>query len=234
MSDVFHLNSFDTLIVFDLETSGLDGRRDRVIEFGAVTQRGQSPDAPEETDFLIRLPEGKTLPTAITRLTGITDRDLREQGVSEARAAAQIADMLSEPNTLLVAYNAQFDLVFLYWLLQRNDRASCLKHVKLLDALTVYRDRRPYPHKLSDAIASYRLSGSNSHRSLDDAKATLELLCRMQEERDDLERYLNLFGYHPKYGVSGQRISSVTYRPQGFFADRPLYESQDMEIRRNR
>lgn len=224
MKNTFDLDKFHTLIVFDLETTGLNGRRDRVIEFGAVKQTGQSPEALVETDFLIRLPEGKSLPAAITRLTGITDRDLREQGISEAQAAERISGLLSAPDTLLVAYNAQFDLVFLYWLLQRNGCASCLKHVKLLDALTVYRDRRPYPHKLSDAIESYHLNGSNSHRSLDDAKATLELLCRMREERDDLDRYVNLFGYHPKYGVSGQRIASVTYRPQGFDATRKLYE----------
>ncbi len=224
MSDSFHLDQFGTVIVFDLETTGLVGHRDRVIEFGAVKQTGQSSETTEETDFLIRLPEGKTLPSAITRLTGITDRDLREQGIAEAQAAERISGLLSEPDTLLVAYNAQFDLVFLYWLLQRNGFASCLKKVKLLDALTVYRDRRPYPHKLSDAIESYHLNGSNSHRSLDDAKATLELLYRMQEERDDLDRYVNLFGYHPKYGVSGQRIASVTYRPQGFDASRKLYE----------
>ena len=38
----------------------------------------------------------------------------------------------------------------------------------------------------------------------------------MQIEQEDLDRYGNLFGYHPKYGFSGQRISSVTYRPRPF------------------
>ena len=226
MNDSFRIEKYPTLIVFDVETTGFDSRRDRIIEFGAVKQTSQSPGTTEETDFLIRLPEGKTLPPKITQLTGITARQLSEEGISEARVAEQISGLLSEPNTLLIAYNAQFDLGFLYWLLQRNGCASCLQNVKLLDALTVYRDRRPYPHKLSDAIISYRLSGSNSHRSLDDAKATLELLCRMQEEQDDLERYINLFGYHPRYGVSGQRIASVTYRPQGFDTRQKLYESR--------
>ena len=226
MNDSFHLEKYPTVIVFDVETSGFDSRRERVIEFGAVKQTLRSGETTEETDFFVRLPEGKRLSNRITQLTGITDRQLLEEGISEAQAAERISGMISEPNTLLVAYNAQFDLGFLYWLLQRNGLASCLKNVKLLDALTVYRDRRPYPHKLSDAITSYRLRGSNSHRALDDARTTLELLCRMQEERDDLERYINLFGYHPTYGVSGQRISSVTYRPQGFDANQKLYESR--------
>lgn len=224
MDHSFPLERFDTLIVFDVETSGLDSRRDQIIEFGAVKQTKRDPDTQEQTSFLLRLPDGKSLPPTITKLTGITDKQLLEEGILQEQAAEQISTLLSAPNTLLVAYNAQFDLCFLYWLLQRNGRASCLKNVKMLDALTVYRDRRPYPHKLSDAIASYRLNRFNAHRSLDDAKATTELLFRMEEERNDLERYINLFGYHPKYGISGQRISSITYRPQGFGSVRKLYE----------
>ncbi|AFB76063.1 hypothetical protein 2209_scaffold441_00046 [Bacteriophage sp.] len=38
----------------------------------------------------------------------------------------------------------------------------------------------------------------------------------MDDERDDLTAYVNLFGYNPKYGVSGRRIVGVRYEPQGF------------------
>ena len=46
----------------------------------------------------------------------------------------------------------------------------------------------------------------------------------MAAERDDLDRYVDLFGYSPKYGVSGRRIASVEYRPQPYQRVRPLYE----------
>ena len=46
----------------------------------------------------------------------------------------------------------------------------------------------------------------------------------MAEEKDDLGRYIDLFGTHPKYGISGKRISSVTYRAQPYSRRRPLYE----------
>ena len=64
----------------------------------------------------------------------------------------------------------------------------------------------------------------NSHRAVDDARATAALLEAMAAEQDDLERYLDLFGTHPKYGVSGRKISSVTYRPQSYRRTVPLYE----------
>ena len=96
----------------------------------------------------------------------------------------------------------------------------------MLDAMTVYKDRRPYPHKLQNAIDAYGLVTQNTHRAVDDARATLELLYAMAAERDDLDRYINLFGYNPKYGVSGPKISSVRYVPQGYNETCKLYEKE--------
>ena len=58
------------------------------------------------------------------------------------------------------------------------------------------------------------------------AKAALEVLDAMAREEDDLLRYVNLFGYNPKYGVSGPRISSITYLPQGRFTGEKLYHQK--------
>ncbi len=101
-----------------------------------------------------------------------------------------------------------------------------LKAAHLLDAMTVYKDRRDYPHKLQNAIAAYHLEDRavNSHRAIDDARATVLLLEAMAEEKDDLLQYVGLFGAHPKYGVSGRRIASVTYRTQPYDRKKPLYE----------
>ena len=89
--------------------------------------------------------------------------------------------------------------------------------------MTVYKDRRPFPHKLCKAIEAYCLDAQNSHRAIDDTLATYELLKAMDAECDDLDCYINLFGYNPKYGVSGQRVSSVTYLPQGYHNTEKLY-----------
>lgn len=87
-----------------------------------------------------------------------------------------------------------------------------------LDSLTVYKDRRAYPHKLANAIIAYDLTGKvqNSHRAIDDVLALFEVLKAMDDEREDLGSYVNLFGYNPKYGVSGRRIVGVRYEPQSF------------------
>ena len=46
----------------------------------------------------------------------------------------------------------------------------------------------------------------------------------MELERADLERYVNLFGYNPKYGIAGKAIGTVTYKPQKFDPIAPLYD----------
>ena len=126
----------------------------------------------------------------------------------------------------MLAYNAHFDLSFLYYMLLRDGDPAVLKGKDKLDLLTVYRDRRSYPHRLCSAIEAYGLSGQvvNSHRAVDDVLATLKVMEEMEKEKPDLERYVNLFGYNPKYGIEGKPIGTVTYKPQPYDPVRPLYE----------
>ena len=59
---------------------------------------------------------------------------------------------------------------------------------------------------------------------MDDVLATLEVMKAMEREKDDLLAYVDLFGYNPKYGISGKPISSITYKPQKYDPVKPLYE----------
>jgi len=217
--------SFDRMVVFDTETTGIDFGRDRIIEIGAVSLEGGAETG--GMDLFVRLPEGRRLDPFITKLTGITEERLEAEGVGDEEAARSFVELLEgAERPLVVAYNAQFDLNFLFYLLQPWGLAGALRKPRFLDALTVYRDRRDYPHKLENAIAAYQLEDRavNSHRAIDDARAAALLLEEMAAERDDLERYLDLFGVHPKYGMSGRKISSVTYRAQPYERRKPLYE----------
>ena len=47
-------------------------------------------------------------------------------------------------------------------------------------------------------------------------EALLEVCKAMDNERADLLSYVNVFGYNPKYGVTGDRLPRVTYWPQHF------------------
>ena len=114
----------------------------------------------------------------------------------------------------------------MFYLLLRNGDPQILKGMDKLDLLTVYRDRHEFPHKLCNAINTYGLADRvvNSHRAVDDVLATVAVMGAMEEEKDDLERYVNLFGYIPKFGIDGKPIGSVTYKPQSYNSTAPLYE----------
>ena len=155
---------FDRIVVFDTETTGIEFGKDRIIEIGAVAlENGAECGA---FNALIRLSEGHTLPPFIVELTGITDAQLQSEGVEDRTAAEGFCRLLEgAERPLLVAYNAQFDLNFLFYLLKPLNLVSVLKKPRFLDALTVYRDRRDYPHKLCHAIEAYGITeAENSHR----------------------------------------------------------------------
>ena len=217
---------YDRLVLFDTETTGLLFNRDEIIEFAAVVveNRGGVPTVIQEYDELIALSPGGFVPPKIEQLTGISTQDIRERGLPKARVAQDIAQMF-KGNTLLLAYNAHFDLSFLYYFLLRNGDPMVLKGKDKLDLLTVYKDRRPYPHKLCNAIEAYDLCGKvvNSHRAVDDVIATVAVMEEMEKEKADLDRYVNLFGYNPKFGIDGKPIGSVTYKPQPYNSTKALY-----------
>ena len=217
---------YDRLVLFDTETTGLLFSRDEIIEFAAVVvERIHGiPTVIREYDELIQLSPGGFVPPKIEQLTGITTADTREKGLPKTRVARDIAEMI-HGNTLLLAYNAHFDLSFLYYFLLRHGDPLILKGKDKLDLLTVYKDRKPYPHKLCNAIEAYGLTGKvvNSHRAVDDVIATVAVMEEMEKEQADLERYVNLFGFNPKYGVDGKPIGTVTYKPQPYNPTKPLY-----------
>ena len=220
-------SKYDRLVLFDTETTGLLFARDEIIEFAgiAVEQVDGKATVTREYDELISLSPGGFVPLKIEQLTHITTADIRERGLPKTRVCRDIAELIAG-NTLLLAYNAHFDLSFLFYMLLRDGDPAVLKGKDKLDLLTVYKDRRPFPHKLCSAIEAYGLSGQvvNSHRAVDDVKATLAVMLEMEKEKDDLDQYINLFGFNPKYGIEGKAIGSVTYKAQPYQNTAPLYE----------
>ena len=217
---------YDKLVLFDTETTGLQYSRDEIIEFAAVVVElvDGKPTITKQYDELVTLAPGSLIPPMIQKLTGISNEDVRERGIPKAQVCRDMAELF-QGNALLIAYNAPFDLSFLYYMLLRDGDPTILRGKDKLDLLTVYKDRRSYPHKLTNAIDAYGLAGQvvNSHRAVDDVVATVAVMEAMAGEKDDLLQYLNLFGYHPTYGLEGKPIGSITYKPQPYDSPIPLY-----------
>lgn len=223
MKEIFE--KYAAVVFFDTETTGLDADTCQIIELAAVRiEQGENGalSVTSDADLFVKLPEGQKIPEKIVELTGITDEMLKSEGVSELTAAAYFEQIIRDDKgpVLLIAHNTQFDLLFVREMLRRHagPGEELLERADYLDSLTVYKDRRAYPHKLANAISAYKLEDKvqNSHRAIDDVWALIEVCRAMDEERADLLTYVNVFGYNPRYGVSGRRIAKVTYWPQQF------------------
>lgn len=97
-------------VVVDVETTGLDTAREKIIEFCGVPfefekESGKILEVGEAVTFLED--PGRPIPAEVTRLTGITDEDVAGKSIDEAAVRAMLADV-----GLVIAHNAAFDRPF--------------------------------------------------------------------------------------------------------------------------
>ena len=183
---------YDNIIYLDIETSGFDAQKDRIIELAYVAEYSSGCSTNE--DF-IRLPEGASVPEPIAELTGITDEFLEMRGVAEEDAARTLLAALAAVRggrTLIVAHNAKFVMEFIRNMFARYGEDSplylqILSAADCLDTQEVFMERHPGPHKFSDIVKAYYLDGrvSYSRRAIDDCKALHEVCRAMREECND-------------------------------------------------
>lgn len=200
------MKHYDKIIVFDLETTGLDFKKDRIIEFGAIVLEKDENGKFIESNVINEIVNpGMEISEKITEITGITNEEIREKGIQEVELYYMIKDLfISDEKILLIAYNVQFDISFMSELLLGYDDDKRLITHDLLDVMAVFKDNHEYPHRLVNAIEVLELSGEvvNSHRACDDARATWavfkKLFIKLYGTDYPIEDYVNVIGYHKK------------------------------------
>lgn len=220
----YFIDNYDSIIFFDVETTGLDFRDDEIIEFACIDIKRNGKAICH--DFLVNV--HFRLPREIVNLTHITDEMLVEEGIERSQLAKFIAEELfNKQKILLLAHNANFDMNFIKYLFKKEGRKVPWNKIDIIDTLTILRDRKEYPHKLENAISFYGLDGmvKNSHRAIDDVKAMLMVFDRMSHDNGDVVKYINLFGYNPKYGIrENVKLPRVKYEAQRYGERMKLYE----------
>jgi DNA polymerase III epsilon subunit family exonuclease len=167
--------SLTTFVVLDLETSGASPKTgNSITEIGAVKVRGGQVLGV----FRTFVNPGKTLPPFISQLTGITDEMLVDAPSIESVLPILLEFLGSEQTTVFVAHNAPFDLSFL--------KASAALHgyrwpnFRVVDTVKAARfvltkdDVANY--QLGTLATYFRTEIAPSHRALDDALATVDVL----------------------------------------------------------
>lgn|SRR5690554_1923773 len=201
------------ILVFDFETTGLSPINDEIIEIGAVKYELVNDSYVQTDELQLILKTDVLISPKITQITGITKEMQDIEGVSQEEGFQRLSALINS-DTLLIAYNIQFDLGFLLNFYHKYYSRSYQIENDVLDVMAVYKDRHRFPHRLESAIATYQISIPNSHRALDDTKATFAVLKAMANEKDVIIKFVNVIGFNKKYGVSGPRLPHVTYVAQ--------------------
>ena len=166
-------------VAFDLETTGLSSKKDKIIEIGAVIlKNGREVDR-----FQTFVDPERHLEPKIVELTGITEDMLK--------GAPKIEEVLPKflefcGDRVLVAHNSDFDTGFI--------RAECLRQgyeftATALDTLILSQNLMPQLNKFKLDIVSNALSlpDFNHHRAADDAMTCGLIFHRFIEKLEELD-----------------------------------------------
>lgn len=163
------LNLKRPIIFFDLETTGLDIARDRIVELCYLRVE---PNGNEEARSM-RLNPGMHIPEASSSVHGITDADVRDCPAF-ADVAASLA--VTFEGCDLAGFNSnRFDLPLLAEEFMRAGINIDLTHCQAIDVQNIY-------HKLEKRTlsAAYKFycgrDLENAHSALADTRATYEVL----------------------------------------------------------
>ncbi len=164
-----------TFVSFDLEATGLDPKKDFVIEFGAVKVVDGIPV--ERYQQFVKPPV--RIPKFIQKLTGITDEMVRDAPLFE-EVVDDLYDFLGDHP--LVAHNIHFDHNFLN--VKREDIDGIPLNNDLMDTLSLVRTMRydMINHKLGTVAEFYGLSKAGAHRADYDADMVADILLILLSE----------------------------------------------------
>ena len=231
-----------TFVVVDLETTGgratSDGDDfDAITEIGAVKVRGG-----EVLGELATLVDpGRTIPPQIVALTGITTAM-----VCNAPTIDTVLPAFLEfaRGAVLVAHNAGFDIGFLRAAAERCEiawpRPPVLCTVRLARRVLT-RDEAPSV-RLSALAQLFGAATTPTHRALDDARATVDVLHALIERvgNQGVHTYTDLRSYLPDVTPAQRRkrvlAAHLPHRPGVYLfrgpADEVLYVGTAVDLRR--
>lgn len=140
-----------TFFFYDLETSGLLARNDRIMQFAGQRTDMDLQSIGDPVNVMVRLSDDSLPSPEALLVTGITPQQTLADGYSEAEFARMFTDEIAIPNTIMVGYNSvRFDDEFMRHTLWRNfydpyewSWAEGRSRWDLLDVVRLFRALRP-------------------------------------------------------------------------------------------
>ncbi|WP_043014025.1 3'-5' exonuclease [Clostridium perfringens] len=174
------INAFEkeNIIVFDVESTGVDVTEDEIIQIAAIklNKKGEVVDKFEK--FL----KNKKPVKDSYYVHGFSDEMLQRIGEDKEKVLKEFVEYSKD--SIIVGHNVQYDINILCSELERNNLGKP-KFKTFYDTLDIY--RRFYPgninYKLENLSKVYDTKHKPSHDAMDDIIATGELLVRAINEK---------------------------------------------------
>lgn len=195
---------------YDLETSGLNPRSDRIMQFAGVRTDMELNIIGDPVNELVILNDDTIPSPEALMITGITPQKTLEEGFSEAEFAKRLTDQYFTPDTIIVGFNnVRFDDEFIRHLLWRNFHDPYEWSWKdgrsrwdILDLVRMTRALRPeginWPvdeqgkatNRLELITQMNDISHTQAHDALNDVIATIEVAKLIKKTQPQLFDFL--------------------------------------------
>ena len=110
-----------SMFFYDLETSGLKAREDRIMQFAGQRTSMDLEPIGEPVNILVKMTDDALPSPSAISVTGITPQQTLMDGINEAEFCKYIIDEIFVPGTVAVGYNTvRFDDEFMRAILWRN------------------------------------------------------------------------------------------------------------------
>lgn len=195
---------------YDLETSGLNPREDRIMQFAGQRTTMDLEMIGEPVNILVKISEDALPSPGAIMVTKITPQDTLRDGISEAEFCKKANDEIFTPGTIAVGFNTvRFDDEFMratfwrnffepYEFEWKNERSRW----DILDLVRMTRALRPeginWPvnekgqatNRLELLTKLNGLSHEHAHDALSDVYATIAVSKMIKERQPNLFNYL--------------------------------------------
>jgi exodeoxyribonuclease-1 len=199
-----------TFFFYDLETSGLSGRSDRIMQFAGIRTDMDLKQIGEPVNILVKLNDDVLPSPDAIMVTGITPQKTRDEGYSEAEFAAIVSSDIFTPDTITVGFNnIRFDDEFMRHLFWRNfydpyewsykdgrSRWDLLDVVRMTRALRPDRivwpvdDKGQPTNRLELLSKANGLEHTKAHDALSDVEALIGVTKLIKDTHPQLYEYL--------------------------------------------
>lgn len=202
------LNLKRPIIFFDLETTGVDTSRDRIVEISMIKIM---PDG-EEIVKTRRLNPGMHIPAEATAIHGITDED-----VKDCPTFAQVARSLAQfvQGCDFGGFNSnRFDLPVLVEEFMRAGVEVDFKRCKFIDVQNIFHKKEQ-----RTLVAAYKFycdkELDDAHSAEADTRATYEVLKAQLERYDDLENDIDALSAYSCRAEAADYAGRILYNEKG-------------------